>query len=134
MDKRRADLAKIHIARQQLGMDETTYRAMLQRVAGVTSSAQLDGHGRKAVLSALRQLGWQPDTSPRHGRKPHVANDRQALLSRIEAHLAYAGRPWAYLQPMVKRFGVERVEFLTAEQLYKVLQMLEVDARRRATA
>ena len=130
MDTRRADLAKIHIARQQLGMDDTTYRALLQRVAGVTSSAALDERGRRAVLQALRQLGWQPTATPKHGRRPHVARDRQAMLDRIEAHLTEAGRPWNYLQPMVKRFGVERVEFLTADQLYKVLQMLEMDARR----
>ena len=34
-DQKRRDLAKIHIARKELGMEEEDYRAMLQDVAGV---------------------------------------------------------------------------------------------------
>ena len=45
MAKPNAHLAKIHIAKAQLGMDDVTYRTMLQQVAGVTSSKQLDERG-----------------------------------------------------------------------------------------
>ena len=48
----RANLAKIHIARKQLGMDEDTYRAMLQSVGGVQSSKDLDDAGATKVLAA----------------------------------------------------------------------------------
>lgn len=61
-DNRRTDLAKIHIARKQLGMSEDVYRAMLQSVAGVASAGDLDLRGRGKVLQHLKQLGWKPKT------------------------------------------------------------------------
>jgi len=45
---RSANLAKIHIAKKQLGMDDATYRAMLQSHGGVTSSKDL------TLISAAR--------------------------------------------------------------------------------
>ena len=48
-DQKRRDLAKIHIARKELGMEEEDYRAMLQDVAGVGSSADLTVAGRSKV-------------------------------------------------------------------------------------
>ena len=39
--QRNKDLAKIHIAKKQLGLDDDSYRAMLQMVAGVNSAAHL---------------------------------------------------------------------------------------------
>ncbi|MCO2667365.1 regulatory protein GemA, partial [Pseudomonas aeruginosa] len=38
MSLRAVNLAKIHIAKAQLGMDDDTYRALLARVAGVRSA------------------------------------------------------------------------------------------------
>ena len=56
-DKRTRDLAKIHIAKKQLAMDETTYREMLLAVAGVDSAARLTANGRRDVLAHLYQGG-----------------------------------------------------------------------------
>ena len=44
---RTRELAQIHIARQQLGMDDETYRSVLWTVARVRSAADLDWSGRK---------------------------------------------------------------------------------------
>lgn len=41
MSLRAVNLAKIHIAKAQLGMDDDTYRALLARVAGVRSAKDL---------------------------------------------------------------------------------------------
>lgn len=60
MNIRRAQLAKIHIARQQLNMDDESYRAMLQRVAGVKSSKDLGPRQMSAVLAAFQRLGFVP--------------------------------------------------------------------------
>ncbi len=40
-NQRNIDLAKIHIAKKQLGMDDVVYRDMLMNVAGVSSAADL---------------------------------------------------------------------------------------------
>jgi hypothetical protein len=60
---RRAELAKIHIAKTQLNMDDDAYRALLQAVAGVKSSADLDARGRLRVIAQLRQLGADMGTA-----------------------------------------------------------------------
>ena len=41
MSIKKAQLAKVHIAKQQLGMDDDSYRALLARVAGVKSAKDL---------------------------------------------------------------------------------------------
>ena len=64
-DQRRKDLAMIHIAAEQLGMDpsdkeeNSEYRCMLWSVARVRSSASLDFAGRKKVLEHMEACGFK---------------------------------------------------------------------------
>lgn len=58
-DAKRREIQFIHIAKQQLGMDDDTYRAMLLSVAGVSSSTELDIRGRKQVLDHLKTCGFK---------------------------------------------------------------------------
>jgi phage gp16-like protein len=54
------------------------------------------------------------------------------MLSKIEALLADAKRPWNYAEKMCDHmFQVKRVEWLTDEQLTKLMQALAIDAKRR---
>ncbi|WP_040728243.1 gp16 family protein [Thiomicrorhabdus sp. Kp2] len=57
---RQSNLAKIHIAKKDLGMADDAYRAMLLDVAKVDSASKLDFHGQYAVLQRLKELGWKP--------------------------------------------------------------------------
>lgn len=54
------------------------------------------------------------------------------MLSKIEALLAEAGRPWSYLEGIVERMLGEKkpVEWLNDDQVRKLMQMLIVDAKR----
>lgn len=52
--------AKIHIAKKELSLDDSTYRALLQRVTGRTSSAGLSDAQLEAVLTELKRLGFKP--------------------------------------------------------------------------
>ncbi len=137
MIDRRAELAKIHVAKKALGLDDDTYRDMLWTVARVRSAKDLDAAGRAKVLDHLKGRGFKPivKRGNRPGR-PHNINseDRGPLLSKIEALLADAGRSWAYVNKGIvqKRFHVDRIEFCTPEQLRKIVGMLMYDARRRA--
>jgi hypothetical protein len=69
----RAALAKIHIARKELGLDEETYRAILQRLTGQASAAGLSAPALDSVLTEFKRLGWTP--------KPAVHADRAGSLS-----------------------------------------------------
>ena len=51
-------VALIHIAKAQVGMDESTYRAMLHELAGVASSKDLDPAGFLAVMRRFATLGF----------------------------------------------------------------------------
>ena len=59
--KRKDDLAKIHIAKKDLDMDDDTYRAMIRDIGNVKSgsSADLDQEGRVRVLRYFRSKGWE---------------------------------------------------------------------------
>ncbi len=57
-ETRRSLIAKIHIGKAQIGLDEDAYRAMLKRVAGVASSASASEAGLVAVVNELKRLGF----------------------------------------------------------------------------
>ncbi|MDY6979178.1 MAG: regulatory protein GemA [Pseudomonadota bacterium] len=60
--KRNNELAKIHIAKKDLAMEEDTYRQIIREVGGARSgsSADLDLAGRSKVLKHFADLGWKP--------------------------------------------------------------------------
>lgn len=129
-DRRNRELAKIHtVARRQLGLDEDTYRAMLESVAGVRSAGGLDAAGRRKVLDHLKRVGGLVGVTDR----PHNADVEavRPLMSKIEALLAEAGRPWAYAEGIARRqCGRERLAWCTPEQLRGVIAALVRDAQR----
>lgn len=51
--------AIINIARQQLGMEEEAYRALLVRVTGEHSLRRMNGRQLIAVLDELKRLGFR---------------------------------------------------------------------------
>ncbi|WP_018169113.1 gp16 family protein [Thioalkalivibrio sp. ALMg9] len=133
-DRRRKDLAKIHMAAKALGLDRATYEGLLTQVAGVTSAAHLTADGRRKVLTRMRQLGW----GERYGRKrPAAPSGRSPQIAKIEALLADIGNlqqravPWQYADTIARRVcGVDRVEWVPTDQLHKVITALTVRRNR----
>ena len=97
-DFRRRDLAKIHIAKKQLGMDDATYREMLFNITGFQSAAHLDSKQRWAVIKHLKARGYcsRHESAKASGMNRATAPDRAPLLSKIGAIIADLGLPWAY--------------------------------------
>lgn len=130
---RNRELAKIHIAAKELGMDDEAYRAMLWTVARVKTAKDLDAGGRTRVLEHLKACGFKGKRGRPHAGAPHNlgSEERGGQLSKIEAMLTAAGREWAYADGMAKRmFSVDRVAFCNGEQLQKLIAALTYDARR----
>ncbi|MEE1950994.1 regulatory protein GemA [Pseudomonas alcaligenes] len=128
---------KIQIARRELGLDDDVYRSILARTAGVRSSKELTPRQIGRVLEEFERLGWVPKPSSktpakRAGRAaPKPSADREALVGKIEAQLAAAGRPWEYADGMARRmFKVERVEWCDVDQLRGLVAALSYDAKR----
>lgn len=115
-----------------LQWDDVLYRQTLQRLTGKTSATRCSLDELQTVKEYMHEAGF-PRQSRKHGRRPSVATTRKGILSKVEALLADAGRPWGYAESMAKRmFNRERVDWLTTEELTKLMQALAVDAKRRA--
>jgi phage gp16-like protein len=142
--RRRGQLAAIHVAAQQLGMDDDTYRAMLVRVSGtcglsVRSAADLNDRQRAAVLDELRHLGAAvPARSKARGigrypGKPANFERMPDMVRKIEALLADMRLSWSYADAIAKRmFGVARVAWCRREdQLRAIIAALHVEQEKR---
>lgn len=55
------EIALIHVGKTKLRMSDEDYRAMLYRVAGVTSSTKLDNTGFRWIMDEFRRLGFESD-------------------------------------------------------------------------
>lgn len=120
----------VHTGKSRLGWDDETYRDVLVRLTGHRSASACSEAELEKVVAWMRSAGFTPSAS--HGRRPRVASGRKGMLSKIEALLAEAGRPWSYLDGVIERMLGEKkpVEWLNDDQVRQVMQMLIVDAKR----
>lgn len=131
---RNRQLGRIHQAKKQLNLDDDTYRALLQRVTGKGSSADMTTDESNQVLREFARLGFkEADQQTRKrayaGRPRNIAD--VPMLRKVEALLADAKRPWSYAHATAKRmFGRDRVEFLRHDELHKLVMALQTDAKR----
>lgn len=136
-DRRRRQLAAIHASKHKLGLDDDTYRDLLERIGGKRSAAEMDAMTRNKVLRELRRLAGDTanharDAVPAPNAPRHARESAAPMLAKIGAMLADADRGWNYAHGMAKRmFGVQRVEWLPADQMRKLVAALEYDRRRR---
>lgn len=101
-DRLKKKRVAIHVARRQLDLDEETYRALLRRVAGVNSSADINTLAKAdAVLDELSRLGFQHKPRAAVGRAPATLG-REPYLQKIEALLADMELPWGYAESIAE--------------------------------
>lgn len=131
-------LAKIHIGKTQLGMDDATYRAMLKTVAGVNSSKDLTPQGIDKVIRHLKGLGAEFTTPKNKGRRPHNTYskaDKAKQLQKIEALLADMGLSWDYARSIAKQmYKKDALEFLSSQELTGVITALVKKQQKEAKA
>lgn len=137
-DRRRRDMAVIHMAKKQLGMDDGTYRDMLWAVARARSAADLDFTGLQRVRDHLSKCGFKPTQGKSPARDPEwvwidtAAEDRRPLLRKLMMQLRSAGRKRAYAEGMARHmFHVGRLEFCSPNQLHAIVAALNKDTNRR---
>ncbi len=151
-DTRRSLLAKVHIAKKDLGLDDAAYRAVLAR-HGVESSKDLDTKGMEKLLLHFEKLGWEAKTARKrkgdkhgapknlgrgHGKGNAKPYDRSMLMTKIEALLAEKGTdqgkhvPWDYAAAILKRMHkLDSLEWATADQLRGVMVALIKGGKRK---
>ncbi|WP_066568085.1 gp16 family protein [Snodgrassella sp. CFCC 13594] len=128
---RRGLIAKIKIGQTQLGLDDATYRALLERVTGHRSCTEMDVGQLESVLAAMRSQGFTP-TSPTKHKRPSARTSADPMLRKVGALLADNKLPWNYAHGMARKmFRVDRVQWLNDEHMHKLIAALQIYANRR---
>jgi len=130
---RRALIAKIKVAQKELGLDDTTYRAVLERVTGKRSCADMDVSELESVVADMRSHGFKPKAKGNPHGKPHLRRTSSAaMLDKVEALLTVGGKHWNYAHAMARRmFGKDKVEYLDDTQLHKLVAALQIAENRK---
>lgn len=121
-------IAKIKILQKELGLDDDTYRALLERETGKRSATELDHVECGRVIEALQRR-----------KDPRFAEDRAAMIKKARALLWNSGRNWSgaahlhsYLDSMAKAmFGIEKHEWCKPDQLHAIVAACQIDTNRK---
>lgn len=136
---RRAAVAKVQIARKELGLDDDTYRTMLERITGRTSSAACTDDQLGDVLDEMKAKGWKPKVvqGGRTARRSSAVADHPSAkkaralwlslwhLGEIEQSDETALEAFARRQ-----LGVDRLQWADQAQCYKLIEALKAMANR----
>ena len=115
--KRQADLAQIHQAKRTLALTDDAYRALLERVTGKRSAADIDGPERRRVIDHLVSLGFRS----RRRTEPHGA---PAQRRKIAALLRAQGLTPEYGEGIAKQMFGKRLRLCAPRQLQAVITAL----------
>ncbi len=127
---RRALIAKIKIAQKELGLDDATYRAVLERVTGKRSCTECSIPELERVVEDLRQHGFAPKKTA--GQRPNRRESADPMMRKIEALLLDNGWSWNYAHGTAKKmFKVDRVEWLSDGNMHKLVAALQISANRK---
>jgi hypothetical protein len=130
-------LQLLHVAKRQLGIADDEWRALLSRVAGVVSSADLDDFGFQRVIGELNRLGFRSTSARRNfGHRPGFATPAQINAIRGYWREFHGPDPddsalngWLF-----HYHRVSALRFVSSEKAAKVLPALkQMVARQRAS-
>lgn len=147
-------LAKIHIAKKELGLEDEIYRDILYRKFRVRSSKSLADSQAMVLINHFKALGWkekskrgnapqntgatcvgEPATKKYDDQKGDLYSASPQIKRKIEAmwHDLYRGneetkhlRQWLF-----NRFRVSDINFLDKRTAYDAVEALKAMRRRR---
>lgn len=121
-DARRRDLAAIHIAKADAGLDDATYRAVLREIAGVDSARDLTAAGRRAVLARLRPGNVRQLSD---WRTPRIAKIRRLWALLTEAGVLRQPGEQALRRFCARQTGVAQLEWADGAALNRCIEALK---------
>ena len=133
---RRGALAKVHLARKELGLEEVDYRAILERITGRTSAADCSMIDLGRVLDEFRAKGWQTKPAARPARKAAPASSPVARKARaLWISLWHLGEVRDPSERALEAFGrrqlgVDRLQWADQSQGYRLIEALKAMAER----
>lgn len=107
-------LAKLHIAKKQLGLDDDTWRDLLERETGKRSSRDMSDGERGRVLDVLKTQGFKPASKgSRKGIEGKYAPKLQALwIAGYNLGLIRNKDDAALLAFVKRQTGIDHTRFL----------------------
>ena len=116
----KAQITILHVAKAKLAMDDDTYRSVLAKCAGVTSSTKLDVAGFTAVMGFFEYCGFTPRsaTGANYGNREGMATYAQLELIRtlwLETTQMQTLDEPAMNKWLVRCFKVSSLRYLTKE-------------------
>jgi len=115
----RRDLAMIHIAQKELGLDDATYRGLLRERFQLDSAADLTPRQAADLIALFRKKGWRP-ASPGQLGLIHVLWQRLQTCGAIEHGDDDALN--TYIHHYSGRHGLRQ---LTVHEASRVIEMLK---------
>lgn len=125
--QRNIELAKIHIAKAQLGMADDEYRALLKTLGGVNSAADLSWEGRQKVLDHFKRCGFRGKAKP---IRPKVSEGQLEKIRGLWADLDAAGAlrndsPEALNAYSKRMTRIDQIEWITSAQAAQLIEALK---------
>ncbi len=136
----RAAIAKVQIARKELGLEDDDYRATLQRLTGQTSAKDCSEAQLGIVLDEFKRRGWQPrvvagskvaaPAAAKPAQSPAAKKARALWLSLW--HLgAVRERSESALEAFAKRqLRTDKLAWADQQQIFRLIEALKAMATR----
>ena len=104
--------AAIHIAKRDLGLDDDTYRDVLERTTGQRSAKGLTAAQRGKVLAEFRRLGWTDQRSSKTLSGPYAGKLQALWIAGWNLGVVRDRRDSAMLAFITRQTGIEHTRFL----------------------
>ncbi len=131
-------IAKIHLAKKQLGLDDDTYRSIIQQAVGKDSSAKCTDKQLVKIIEKLKEKGWsdqKPRTINDKARKERKSYEKSnkpsiskiyALWGVLQRSGKIKSKDKAALDVFVRKYtGIDHVKWLDEVQAQKIIEMLK---------
>lgn len=129
---RRAMIAKVHLARKELGIAEEDYRAILQQLTGRSSCSAMSDAQLDTVIEDMKRRGWKQGapTARRVADSPMAKKARALWLGLHQLGVVRNGSEQALEAFARRQLGCDRMQWADQGQAYRLIEALKAMAQR----
>jgi len=131
--RRRAMIAKLHVARKQIALAEDDYRQILFEETGKTSAADCDARGLEKVIKRLEAKGFKPLPKkgvPGAAQHPMARKARALWISLYHLGAVRNSSDRALEAFAQRQLGCERLVWAKQSEAYRLIEALKAMAER----